>query len=117
MAPRVLQVDPVRRVRGTIRVPGDKSLSHRFAMIGAIACGTTSVTHLAPGADVAATVACLRALGVPIETDGGGAMRVRGQGPRGLRAPAAPLDAANSGTTMRLLSGLVAAHPFHTTLV
>src|SRR5690242_19999059 len=117
MARHVLQVNPVRRVRGTLHVPGDKSLSHRFAMIGALARGTTSVTHLAPGADVAATIACLRALGVPIETDGRGGMRVQGQGLRGLRAPSAPLDAANSGTTMRLVSGLVAAHPFRSTLV
>ncbi len=117
MSRHVLQVHPARAVRGVLRVPGDKSISHRFALIGAIARGTTSVTHLAPGADVAATVECLRALGVPIETDGRGALRVEGRGPRGLQAPTRPLDAANSGTTMRLLSGLLAAHPFHATLV
>ena len=116
MARRLLRVGPVRSVRGALRVPGDKSLSHRFAMIGAIARGTTSVTRLAPGADVAATVDCLRALGVTIETDGRGAMRVHGRGRRGLQTPSGPLDAANSGTTMRLLSGLVAAHPFRTVI-
>jgi 3-phosphoshikimate 1-carboxyvinyltransferase len=116
MAEHVLFVAPARKAQGALRVPGDKSISHRFAMIGSIARGTTSVTHLAPGADVAATVACMRALGVTIETDGRGAMRVQGRGRSGLRAPAAALDAANSGTTMRLLSGLVSAHPFHTTM-
>jgi 3-phosphoshikimate 1-carboxyvinyltransferase len=116
MTTHTLQVRPARRVQGALRVPGDKSISHRFAMLGAVARGTTSVTHLGPGADVAATVACLRAMGVTIDTDGRGAMRVTGRGRRGLQAPAAPLDAANSGTTMRLLSGLVAAHPFRTVL-
>ena len=81
-------------------------------MIGAVARGTTSVRHLAPGADVAATVACLRAMGVAIDLDGAGAMRVQGRGRRGLQSPAGPLDAANSGTTMRLLSGLLSGHPF-----
>jgi 3-phosphoshikimate 1-carboxyvinyltransferase len=112
----VLHITPVRALRGALRVPGDKSISHRYAMIGAIARGTTAVKHLAPGADVAATVACLRALGVEIETDGAGGMRVTGRGRLGLRPAAGPIDAANSGTTMRLLSGLVAAHPFRTTI-
>jgi 3-phosphoshikimate 1-carboxyvinyltransferase len=108
-----LQVQPARRLQGTLRVPGDKSISHRYAMIGSIARGITSVTHLAPGADVAATIGCMRAMGVQIESLGDG-IRVHGRGRRGLQAPSAPLDAMNSGTTMRLLSGLVAAHPFHT---
>src|SRR6185369_10212850 len=93
------------------------SISHRYALIGSIARGTTSVTNLAPGADVASTVACLRAMGVAIDTDGRGGMRVHGRGRRGLQAPAATLDAGNSGTTMRLMAGLVAGHPFRATMI
>jgi len=78
--------------------------------------GTTSVTHLGPGADVAATVACLRAMGVTIGLDGRGGRQVHGRGRRSLQAPAGRLDAANSGTTMRLLAGVVAACPFTTVL-
>lgn len=116
MPQHTLQIHAARRLHGTLKVPGDKSISHRYAMIGAIARGTTSVTHLAPGADVASTVACMRAMGVRIETDGAGGMRVHGRGRRGLQAPAAALDAGNSGTTMRLMSGLVAAHAFRSTI-
>jgi 3-phosphoshikimate 1-carboxyvinyltransferase len=112
-----LQIRPARALRGTLRVPGDKSISHRYALIGSIARGTTSVTHLAPGADVASTIACLRKMGVNIEADGAGAMRVHGRGRRGLLAADTPLDAGNSGTTMRLAAGLVAGHRFRTTLV
>ena len=112
-----LHIHPVRAVRGAIRVPGDKSISHRYAMLGSIARGDTRVSHLAPGADVASTVACMRALGVEIEATGPHALRIHGRGRGGLRAPAEPLDAGNSGTTMRLLSGLVAGHPFHSTIV
>jgi 3-phosphoshikimate 1-carboxyvinyltransferase len=100
-----------------VPVPGDKSISHRYAMLSALARGTTTVTHLAPGADVAATVACLRGLGVDIETPAPRTIRVHGGGRAGLCAPAAPLDAANSGTTMRLLSGMLAGCPFRTTIV
>ena len=101
---------------GAIRVPGDKSLSHRYLMLGAIARGTTSISRLSPGADVAATAACLRALGVEIERLASDTVRVLGRGWSGLRAAPDALDAANSGTTMRLLSGLLAGRPFRTTL-
>src|SRR5437667_11079177 len=107
MSHHELRIAPARRLEGALRVPGDKSISHRYAMIGALARGVTSVTHLAPGADVASTVACLRAMGVTIETDGTGAMRVHGVGVGGLQAASAPIDAGNSGTTMRLMSGMV----------
>jgi 3-phosphoshikimate 1-carboxyvinyltransferase len=98
-------------------VPGDKSISHRYLMLGAIADGVTSVTHLAPGADVASTVGCLRALGVEIEHPAPHAVRIHGRGRRALHESHAPLDAGNSGTTMRLMSGLLAGCPFRTTLV
>jgi 3-phosphoshikimate 1-carboxyvinyltransferase len=100
-----------QRLEGEISLPGDKSISHRALILNAIADGTAQVTNLSAGADVASTAACLRSLGVGIE---GG--EVRGVGLHGLQAPAAPLDCGNSGTTMRLLAGLLAAQPFETEL-
>jgi 3-phosphoshikimate 1-carboxyvinyltransferase len=108
-------VSPAARVSGRIRVPGDKSISHRYALLGALADGRTRITNYSPGADCAATIACLRGLGVDIRRDGH-TVEIPGHGVRGLAAPSAPLDAANSGTTMRLLAGVVAAHPFRTTI-
>ena len=113
-------VPRVSRVGGRLRVPGDKSISHRYAMLAAIADGSSRLRGYAPGADCAATLACLEALGVRVTRSSGGdgsaphgdTMTIDGLGPRGLRAPARPLDAANSGTSMRLLAGLLAAHPF-----
>jgi 3-phosphoshikimate 1-carboxyvinyltransferase len=104
----------VSRVTGRLRVPGDKSISHRYAMLAAIAEGDSRLTGYAPGADCAATLACLEALGARVIR--GAAITISGRGPRGLRAPSAPLDAANSGTSMRLLAGLLAAHPFTSTI-
>src|SRR3990170_1266291 len=86
-------------------------------MLGALARGETTLAHLAPGADVAATIACLRGLGVAIDTTGPHAVRIYGRGRSALRPPTRALDAANSGTTMRLLSGILAGCPFTTTLV
>jgi 3-phosphoshikimate 1-carboxyvinyltransferase len=106
-------VRPAPRVSGRIRVPGDKSISHRYALLGALADGRTRISNYSPGADCAATLACLRALGADIRRDRD-VVEIAGRGVRGLTAPAAPLDAANSGTTMRLLSGVVAAHRFTT---
>src|SRR5262249_61886979 len=104
------EIPRVSRVAGRVRVPGDKSISHRYAMLAAIAEGDSRLTGYAPGADCAATLACLEALGVRVSR--GRTMTISGSGPRGLRAPSAPLDAANSGTSMRLLAGLLAAPPF-----
>src|SRR5436190_6703257 len=104
----------VARVTGRLRVPGDKSISHRYAMLAAIAEGDSHVTGYAPGADCAATLACIEALGARVSR--GATMTISGLGPGGLRAPSAPLDAANSGTSMRLLAGLLAAHPFTTVI-
>ena len=108
----------VSRVTGRLRVPGDKSISHRFAMLAAIAEGQSRLTGYAPGADCAATLACVEALGARVVrpsrqgAGGSGEIVIEGLGPRGLRAPSGPLDAANSGTSMRLLSGLLAGHAF-----
>jgi 3-phosphoshikimate 1-carboxyvinyltransferase len=108
-------VAPARRVRGRVRVPGDKSISHRYALLAAIAHGTTRLAHYAPGADCRSTLACLQALGVEIrEAD---AITIVGRGFGAWRSPAGPLDAGNSGTSMRLLTGLLAAQPFESTLV
>src|SRR5881396_1619752 len=105
-----LVVSPARRVR----VPGDKSISHRAALIGALARGDTVIHHFLRADDCLHTVSCLRALGVGIE-DEGSRLIVRGMGPR-WRAPMTPLDAGNSGTTMRLLAGILAGQPFQTEL-
>ncbi|MFI5233951.1 MAG: 3-phosphoshikimate 1-carboxyvinyltransferase, partial [Gemmatimonadales bacterium] len=104
----------VSRVEGRVRVPGDKSVSHRYAMFAAIADGTSSFEGYAPGADCAATLACLEALGVRVER--GPRLTIHGAGLGGLRQSSHALDAANSGTSMRLLSGLLAAHPFTTVI-
>ncbi|HUL74644.1 MAG TPA: 3-phosphoshikimate 1-carboxyvinyltransferase [Vicinamibacterales bacterium] len=116
MAQRQLVIEPVRRVQGTLDVPGDKSIAHRYAMLAAISAGTSEIAHLAPGADVATTLACMQALGASIQPRGPLAVRITGCGARGLSAPAAPLDAGNSGTTMRLLAGIVASYPFRTVM-
>jgi 3-phosphoshikimate 1-carboxyvinyltransferase len=108
------------RVQGTIRVPGDKSISHRYAMLAALADGVSRIEGYLPGADCLATLACLEALGVAIDRTRTGddlTVVIHGRGARGLRAPAAALDAANSGTSMRLLAGMLAAHPFRSILV
>ena len=106
------RVRPARRLEGEVHLPGDKSISHRALMLNAIADGEARVRGLSGGADVASTAACLRALGAEVE-DG----RVAGRGLDGLREPAGPLDCGNSGTTMRLLAGLLAGRPFPVTLV
>lgn len=107
-------VPHVSRASGRVRVPGDKSISHRYAMLAGIAHGVSRLHGYAPGADCAATLACLEALGVGIER--GPVLTVHGLGAGGLKAPTGPLDAANSGTSMRLLSGLLAAHDFRSVI-
>ena len=96
-------------------VPGDKSISHRAAMIAALAEGSSRITNFSTSADCAATLACLEQLGVSIERDGG-ELLIQGVGLNGLNAPTAPLDCRNSGTTMRLLAGILAAQNFKTEL-
>jgi 3-phosphoshikimate 1-carboxyvinyltransferase len=114
---RSLSLTPASAVRGTLTVPGDKSISHRYVMLGGAASGTTAITNLAPGADVASTVACMAALGAQIDPQGPNALAIAGLGAAGFRQPGAPLDAGNSGTTLRLLSGLVASQPIRVSLV
>jgi 3-phosphoshikimate 1-carboxyvinyltransferase len=109
-------IAPQIRASGRVRVPGDKSISHRYAMLAALADGESSITGFSPGADCAATLECLRALGVTIRRNGPGSMTILGRGVGGLQAPPNVLDALNSGTTMRLMSGIVAGHPFRSVL-
>ena len=108
-------------MRGRVRPPGDKSISHRYAMLAAIADGQTIVHGYSTGADCASTLRCLRGLGVDIEElardpRAGLQIRIQGMGFRGLEAPTRVLDAGNSGSTMRMLAGILAAHPFAATL-
>jgi 3-phosphoshikimate 1-carboxyvinyltransferase len=98
-------------LRGTFSVPGDKSIGHRALLLGAIARGTTTIRGFSGGADNQATLGACRALGVSITAEGGD-LRVEGGGWERLRAPAATIDCANSGTTMRLLAGVLAGRPF-----
>src|SRR5215470_15830904 len=110
-------VRPARRVRGRLRVPGDKSISHRYAILAALAEGRSRLSNYAPGADCRSTLACLGRLGVEIMAGEAGAVSLLGRGLRRLRSPSEPLDAGNSGTTMRLMAGVLAGHPFPATLV
>jgi len=109
-------IRPPRRLRGIIEPPGDKSISHRAAILNAIAQGEAVVENFQAGADCLATLRCLKALGVPLTLDGQGKLRILGGGRFGLRESATVLNAANSGTTLRLLAGLLAAQPFFSVL-
>lgn len=109
--------EPVDAVAGTVRVPGDKSISHRAVMLGALAEGTTEVSGFLEGEDCLATMRAFQAMGVEIVHHGAGRVTIHGAGLHGLRAPAAPLDVGNSGTSMRLLAGVLAGQPFNSVLV
>src|SRR5260370_13843284 len=105
--PVIATVRRARRLQGEVRVPGDKSIVQRALVLGSIADGDSHFRGLATGADVKSTAACMRALGVDITL-----AAVRGVGMRGLKPAASALDCGNSGTTMRLLAGLLSAQPF-----
>ena len=114
-------ITPSKALRGRIRVPGDKSISHRYAILAALASGTSSIGNYSQGEDCRSTLRCLRALGVDInETIGKDSMpnavAITGRGLKGFNKPSGPLDAGNSGTTLRLLSGVVSASPFRTVI-
>ncbi|MEP7222837.1 MAG: 3-phosphoshikimate 1-carboxyvinyltransferase [Novosphingobium sp.] len=102
---------PSGPLRGRIRVPGDKSISHRSLMLSALAVGESHVTGLLEGEDVMSTAAAMRAMGAQIERTGEGAWTIHGVGVGGLLQPATALDMGNSGTSTRLLMGLIASHP------
>jgi len=105
-------VRPASRLVGVVAPPGDKSISHRTAMLAAVAAGVSRIENFQRGADCLATLRCLRLLGVPWRWEDGTTLRVEGVGLRGLREPPQVLDCGNSGTTMRLLAGLLAPQPF-----
>ncbi|WP_137899160.1 3-phosphoshikimate 1-carboxyvinyltransferase [Sphingomonas sp. 2SG] len=113
--PQELSVAPRGPLIGTLQVPGDKSISHRSLMFSALAVGTSHITGLLEGEDVLATAAALRAMGATIERTGDGTWRVDGVGVGGLLQPATALEMGNSGTSTRLLMGLVASHPITAT--
>ena len=100
---------PAQNLRGTVRVPGDKSISHRSLMFGTLAVGETRVSGLLTGEDVMATGEAMRRLGAQIERDGDDYV-VNGVGVGGLREPSLPLDMGNSGTSTRLILGMLATH-------
>jgi len=103
---------PASALTGEVRVPGDKSISHRAVIFGSIARGATEVEGLLEGEDNLSTIAAFEAMGVAFDRPGPGRLVIGGAGPGGLREPAAVIDAGNSGTTARLLTGLLSAQPF-----
>src|SRR5690348_4805486 len=108
-------VKPARNIVGSIRLPGDKSISHRYGMLGALAEGTTRLRNFSTGADCASTLACMQALGARVERKDG-EITIRGCG-GSLKKTAAALDCGNSGSTMRMLSGILAGQPFESELI
>ncbi len=105
------RVSPARRISGTLRLPGDKSISHRYAMLAAIADGDTHIRNYSTGADCQSTLGAVSALGAGVDRRDGEIV-IHGRGLEGLQAPAADLDAGNSGSTIRMLSGILAAQKF-----
>ncbi len=108
---------PSGPLRGTLKVPGDKSISHRALMLSALAVGTSNISGLLAGEDVLATAAAMRAMGAHIERNGEGIWTVHGVGVGGLMQPSGALDMGNSGTSTRLLMGLVASHRLTATFI
>jgi len=103
-------ISPASGISGSIHLPGDKSISHRYAMLGAVAEGTTTIDNFSTGADCASTVRCMQSLGVVCDRDNNRVV-IHGRGPK-LHPPSAPLDCGNSGSTIRMLSGILAGQDF-----
>lgn len=111
----VRTISPAKGLKGEVTIPGDKSISHRSIMLGSIALGTTEITHFLEGADCLSTIDCFRKMGVDIERKPSSIL-VHGKGLRGLTAPSETLNVGNSGTTTRLISGILSGQNFPTTL-
>src|SRR5215831_10434718 len=111
-----LKVTPAQRISGVAAVTGDKAISHRLAMIGAIARGKTVIRNFSESADCASTIECLRRLGATIRRESN-TLTVEGRGLDGLQQSSSDLDAGNSGSTVRFMSGLLAGCPFESTFV
>jgi 3-phosphoshikimate 1-carboxyvinyltransferase len=110
-------IGPARKLEGRLRVPGDKSISHRYALLAALAEGPSRLAGYASGADCRSTLSCLRDLGVDIAVGPDGVVTLMGRGAATFRSPGRDLDAGNSGTTMRMLLGVLAGRPFSSTVV
>jgi 3-phosphoshikimate 1-carboxyvinyltransferase len=108
-------IKPAKYLTGAVELPGDKSISHRYAMLAALAEGTSELRHFSTAADCQSTLGCMCALGAEVKIDKD-AVRVTGRGPRGLKSSWRALDAGNSGTTMRLLAGILAGQNFSSKL-
>ncbi len=104
-------VRPAGRLSGVVTLPGDKSISHRYAMIASLAEGPSKIHNYSTGADCHSTLGCVRALGIEVEEEGT-TVTIHGRGLDGWTQPARDLDAGNSGSTIRMMSGLLAAQPF-----
>jgi len=104
-------IRPAGRLSGVLSLPGDKSISHRFAMIASLAEGATRISNYSTGADCHSTLGCVQALGIEASEEGA-TVTIHGKGLHGWKEPAADLDAGNSGSTIRMMSGLLAAQPF-----
>lgn len=110
-----MKVNPIKSLKGTLQVPGDKSISHRAVMLGSISKGTTSIKGFLNGADCLSTIKCFKDLGVSIDIDNE-VITVKGNGIHGLKPPGKTLDVGNSGTTIRLLSGILSGQSFNTNI-
>jgi 3-phosphoshikimate 1-carboxyvinyltransferase len=110
-----VKIKPAKRIKGAFRLPGDKSISHRAAIFSAMAAGATRIENFSTAADCASTLSCLKNLGVEISAESD-SIRIRGVGKDGFQKPSAKLDCGNSGTTMRLLTGVLAGQNFETIL-
>ena len=110
-----MKIKRIKGLKGTVSIPGDKSISHRSIMLGSIAEGTTEVHNFLQGADCLSSIACFRQMGIDIENDGD-VVRIHGQGLHGLKRPENILDTGNSGTTTRLMSGILAGQNFDCTI-
>ena len=106
-----MEIKKLTNLHGELTVPGDKSISHRAVMFGSLAKGTTKITHFLEGADCLSTISCFRKMGIDIENNSGEIL-VHGKGLHGLSAPVDILDVGNSGTTTRLISGILAGQNF-----
>ena len=111
-----MAVKSARNLLGSLRMPGDKSISHRYAMLAALAAGRSRFENFAPGADCASTLECVRRLGCAVERGEDGSVMIEGLGAQ-LKAPAQVLDCGNSGSTMRMLAGILAAQGFESELI
>jgi 3-phosphoshikimate 1-carboxyvinyltransferase len=109
------RIAPARTISGMVELPGDKSISHRYAILAALAEGRSEIRNYSSAQDCKSTLECLRRLGVAVEASKD-TVRISGVGLRGLKAPRRALDAENSGTTMRLLAGVLAGQSFASTL-